>query len=271
MTRTRTTRYVTLLSVVLALALTAVLAACGSDEPSGATGPDRTASTPASGAAPTATDTPEPATAPPVLGQTSAETDREALVALYNATDGENWRNSDNWLSDRPLREWNGVDTEQGRVTYLVLTYEELNGAIPKELASLTELRGLDLTENRLSGDIPPELDSLTNLEWLHLYGNTLSGKIPAELGNLSNLTQLDLGANELSGKIPPEFGKLSSLERLWLKDNQLSGEIPSELGQLTNLQQLRLRNEDLSGCVPSSLEDRLDLSNSDLGDLPFC
>ena len=35
MTRTRTTRYVTLLSVVLALALTAALAACGSDEPSG--------------------------------------------------------------------------------------------------------------------------------------------------------------------------------------------------------------------------------------------
>ena len=36
----------TLLSVVLALALTAALAACGSDEPSGVTGPDRTASTP---------------------------------------------------------------------------------------------------------------------------------------------------------------------------------------------------------------------------------
>ena len=46
MPRTRTTRYVTLLSVVLALALTAALAACGSDERSGGTVPDRTASTP---------------------------------------------------------------------------------------------------------------------------------------------------------------------------------------------------------------------------------
>ena len=45
MTSTRTTRYVTLLSVVLALALTAALAACGSEEPSGVTGPDRTAPT----------------------------------------------------------------------------------------------------------------------------------------------------------------------------------------------------------------------------------
>ena len=103
MTSTRTTRCVTLLSVVLALALTAALAACGSDEPSGGTVPDRTASTPTetptspartpstpeSGDAPTATDAPAPATAtaPPVLGPTSAETDREALVAQQETQD----------------------------------------------------------------------------------------------------------------------------------------------------------------------------------------
>ena len=135
MTSTRTTRYVTLLSVVLALALTAALAACGSDEPSGVTVPDRTASTPTetptspartpstpgSGAAPTATDAPRPtATRPPLpaIGPTSAKTDREALVALYNATDGENWSASANWLSDAPLDEWEGVTTnDDGRVT----------------------------------------------------------------------------------------------------------------------------------------------------------
>ena len=134
MTRTHTTRYVTLLSFVLALALTAALAACGSDEPSGVTGPDRTASTPTetpvspaqtpttpgSGDAPTATDAPRPtATRPPLptIGPTSAETDREALVALYNATDGENWLRSNNWLSDAPLGEWFSVITN-GRARY---------------------------------------------------------------------------------------------------------------------------------------------------------
>ena len=133
MIRTHTTRYVTLLSVVLALALTAALAACGSDEPSGVTGPDRTASTPTetpvspaqtptttgSGDAPTATDTPVPAaaTAPPAASG-SAETDREALVALYNATDGENWGDSENWLSDAPLGEWWGVYHRRRRARY---------------------------------------------------------------------------------------------------------------------------------------------------------
>ena len=134
MTSTRTTRYVTLLSVVLALALTAALAACGSDEPSGGTAstptdtpasPARTPTTPGSGDAPTATDTPVAATttAPTLAADGSAETDREALVALYNATDGENWdQRSANWLSDAPLGEWEGVTTDDdGRVIALGL------------------------------------------------------------------------------------------------------------------------------------------------------
>ena len=185
---TPATRYVTLLSVVLALAFTAALVACGSDEPSGVTGPDstvstptetpsspaRTPSTPGSGDAPTDTDAPVPAdaTAPPVLGPTSAETDREALVAFYNATDGENWNSSDNWLSDAPLGEWEGVYTnEDGRVGRM------------------------ELVRYGLSGEIPPELGSLSNLRELHLRGNELSGEIPAGLGSLSNLEILDLAA----------------------------------------------------------------------------
>ena len=38
-----------------------------------------------------------------ILAQGSAETDRAALVALYDATDGPNWKNSTNWLTDASL------------------------------------------------------------------------------------------------------------------------------------------------------------------------
>ena len=205
MTRIRTTRYVTLLSVVLALALTAALVACGSDEPPGVTGPDRTASTPTetpvspaqtpttpgSGDTPTATAAPRPtATRPPLptIGPTSAETDREVLVAFYKATGGENWNESDNWLSDAPLGEWHGVVTnDDGRVTELVLAAKGLSGEIPPELGNLSNLTRLYLFQNKLSGEIPPELGSLSNLEQLTLGENELSGEIPAELGSLSN------------------------------------------------------------------------------------
>ena len=77
-TRTRTTRYVTLLSVVLALALTVALAACGSDEPSGVTGPDRTASTP--------TETPvSPAQTPTPTGSGDAPTVKDAKAQGFTA------------------------------------------------------------------------------------------------------------------------------------------------------------------------------------------
>ena len=212
MTSTRTTRYVTLLSVVLALALRRPLAACGSDEPSGVTVPARTASTPTetptspartpstpgSVAAPTATDAPGPATATaPPSASGSAKTDREALVALYNATDGENWNEIANWLSDAPLDEWEGVTTnDDGRVTRLGLHENALSGEIPPELGSLSNLTALSLSVNELSGEIPPELGSLSNLTALGLHENALSGEIPAELGSLSNLTKLSLGGN---------------------------------------------------------------------------
>ena len=158
------TRYVTLLSVVLALALTAALAACGSDEPSGVTGPDRTASTPGSGDAPTATVAPATATATaPPAASGSAETDREALVALYNATGGENWITSYNWLSDAPLDEWEGVRTnDDGRVTSLYLDHNDLSGEIPAELGSLSNLEALELyrpANYDLSGCVPSSLE----------------------------------------------------------------------------------------------------------------
>ena len=115
--------------------------------------------------------------------------EREALVALYDATNGADWRENNNWLSDAPLGEWHGVTTDDsGRVV-------ELN-----------------LLDNQLSGEIPPELGNLANLVELYLSGNQLSGEIPPELGGLSNLAWLHLGENQLSGEIPPGLGGLSKL-----------------------------------------------------------
>ena len=63
--------------------------------------------------------------------QTNTSNDRDALVALYNAADGPNWRTDTNWLSDRPLGEWHGVSTDgNGPVTGLDLSSNRLSGAI---------------------------------------------------------------------------------------------------------------------------------------------
>ena len=65
----------------------------------------------------------------------SVEGDRAALVTLYNATNGSEWEDKTNWLSDEPLGEWYGVSTDaQGRVDTLRLFDNDLLGSIPVEL-----------------------------------------------------------------------------------------------------------------------------------------
>ena len=115
--------------------------------------------------------------------------DRGALVALYNATEGDNWTVRTNWLSDRPVGEWYGVTTSgDGRVTGLALSDNNLHGSIPADLGSLDDMAWLDLRRNRLSGSIPEALGDLDSLTHLYLAGNSLTGCVPTGLrGDLSN------------------------------------------------------------------------------------
>ncbi len=192
---------------------------------------------------------------------------RDVLVALYNATDGGNWTNNTNWLTDNDISSWYGVGVSDGSVTALNLWENNLRGTIPPELCHLSNLTYLDLGANPLSGEIPPELGNLSNLTELHLpLIHTLSGEIPPELGNLTNLTQLSLHDNQLTGEIPPELGNLTNLTYLGLNNNQLTGEIPIELGNLTNLTYLGLQDTELSGPVPSELSNLTNLTQLWLG-----
>ena len=77
--------------------------------------------------------------------QASIATDRAALEALYDATDGPNWTDSTNSKTSVPLGEWYGVTTDSvGRVEALRLRNNGLAGPIPAELASLEDLNVLD-------------------------------------------------------------------------------------------------------------------------------
>ena len=169
--------------------------------------------------------------------QVESAADRDALVALYNATGGANWTNNTNWLTNAPIGQWHGVTTDgNGRVTNLDLNDNQLSGTIPTQLNSLANLKELWLSENQLTGEIPPELGSLTNLMVLDLDDNDLTGTMPTQLGDLINLEGLHLTQNQLAGEIPPELGNLVKLERLSLSDNQLTGMLPDSLTRMTAL-----------------------------------
>ena len=122
-------------------------------------------------------------------------TDRAALAALYNATNGSSWQDDTNWLSNRPLGEWHGISTDaDGRVTELSLYDNQLSGSIPSELGNLANLDTLSLYDNQLSESIPSELGNLDNLEYLYLGGNQLSGCVPAKLLDVPSNDGASLG-----------------------------------------------------------------------------
>ena len=201
-----------------------------------------------------------------VVWLVSQDSDRDRLVALYEATDGTNWENDANWLSGSPLHEWYGVTTDDdGRVVGLSLGYNRMKGQVPGEVASLSRLASLSLGGNRLSGEIPPHLGSLASLGHLDLHGNQLSGEAPPHLGSLINLTYLSLHENQLSGEMPPQLANLTNLSHLDLHGNQLSGEIPPHLGSLVNLTHLDLHGNQLSGEIPPHLGSLVNLTHLDL------
>ena len=107
---------------------------------------------------------------------TVTATDGAALIALYAATDGPNWADAENWLTDAPLGDWHGVETDgRGRVTELSLRRNDLTGPIPPELGDLTSLTGLYLSGNSdMAGILPTELTGIGRLETLLAVGTDL-------------------------------------------------------------------------------------------------
>ena len=202
--------------------------------------------------------------------------DRDALVALYNATDGPNWTNSAGWTTGAPVGEWYGVTTDTaGRVVGLDLQDNSLSGPLPAALGSLDKLEELILEDHGISGLIPPELGKLGNLTVLSLGSDSLTGTIPRELGDLTSLKSLGIGGSPLTGSIPPELGNLANLETLVLAGTDISDSIPPELGSLVNLTALLLQENALSGPIPSEignlarLEDLSLAGNSLTGPVP--
>ncbi|WP_460955204.1 beta strand repeat-containing protein [Spirosoma litoris] len=191
-----------------------------------------------------------------VKALTVGHPDYQPLVDFYNSTNGAGWTTKTNWLTGCDPCSWYGVGCTNGRVTTLLLSYNQLSGPIPESLANLTNLQYLDLQGNQLTDGIPASFSALTSLTYLRLTNNPLGGEIPAGLGKLTSLTYLELVNNQLSGEIPTSLSALANLTTLNLGVNGLQGEIPVGLGALTNLKTLNLVYNRLSGPVPASVSN---------------
>jgi Leucine-rich repeat (LRR) protein len=185
------------------------------------------------------------------------EADSLSLVAIYNATDGPNWNNANNWLdSAQTINNWEGVSITGERVTGLYLDNKRLNGTLPVEIGNLTALTTLTIRQNNnLRGAIPSSIGNLVKLTNLNFYNNDMNGAIPSEIGNLVELVYFDLRYNQFTGSLPMTISNLDNIEILYLSNNMLSGTISGGIGGMSSLRSVYLDNNNINA-LPAEIGD---------------
>ena len=145
-------------------------------------------------------------------------TEHDALVAIYNSTNGGSWANNSNWLNGNEAT-WYGVTITSCHITDLSLNGNNLIGTIPSEIGDLAMLNVLDLSSNQLSGPIPPQISNLSSLTSAFLGNNQFSGSPPLIGGSAMNALELQL--NQLTGL--PNLSAYPSINSVNVSDNQLT------------------------------------------------
>ncbi len=224
---------------------------------------------------------------------TQLQKEREALIALYNALDGDNWTKKTNWCSDSPVGEWAGITTDNEGFVRTVNIWEdsrEFYGKIPEEIYNLMFLTDLSLYfQGDVQWEITPEISNYSSLKSLKAYG--LIGDISDELFSLKELTEMTLFANQrgdgvcnidmkgigqldhlirlhLNGIYISSFEDICNLRNLefltidrGLRSSTESLTLPPSIGNLKKLKNLDISSYNLSGEIPKELGECTNLS----------
>ena len=183
------------------------------------------------------------------------ESERQALIAIYEATHGGTWGLNTNWCTTSPCPLEAPTFAPPGTECY---TGDPGHGWYGVECnRDKTHVINVNLSANHLTGSLP-SISALTALQTFQVGNNELVGSLP-ELSALSSLRTFAASANHLGGSIPSLDG-LAALEAFLVGDNQLTGSMPS-LDGLTALRAFDARANQLSGSIPE-LRDHAALVN---------
>jgi len=197
--------------------------------------------------------------------QTISAQDSLAVVELYKSTDGDNWVNNENWLSEKPINEWFGITAEDTSIVALELPLNHLKGELPKGITTLTNLKFLNLAQNDLSGPVSDVFSKLKALEDLNISQNDFTDEILKDISKLQNLKNIDISKNSFFGEIPKTIANLKNLETFDISDNSFIGELPRDLFKLQKLSKLTLHGNYFSGPLPRYIGNLIQLTYLDL------
>ena len=215
--------------------------------------------------------------------------EKEILDKLFQATNGNNWKNKDGWTdANSDVCSWYGIVCREGSTVESVqLGSNLLVGSIPKEIFELPNLKSLWIYSNPVQFSFDgigkaTKLSSLrldsTKLQSLNGIGNGLSlvdvdvgfnqlvGPIPTEVQNLVNLESFIGSINAFTGPVP-DFSNLRKLSAVRLSDNKLTGTLPS-FSRHSNIKAIDLSDNNLDGPIPSNFLESVNQEESLIVDL---
>ena len=173
---------------------------------------------------------------------------RFALVTLFYATSGEQWKDNSGYLSHKihecqwyacPFPPQNVNAKKEGLTKFHGAEYNNPCDNVDPAVVEKEVYVKLWIWSHKLDGTIPVEVGIfLTSLMSVSLGHNpNIQGTIPSQLGLLTNMELLDLAGTSVTGTIPVELGNVSSsLKSLHLTDTHVSGVLPELLANVTTL-----------------------------------
>ena len=221
------------------------------------------------------------------------EDEKQALIELFNSTNGAEWKSWTKWDLTASVDQWKGVKIKDGHVSELDLHSSNLQGKIPASIGALTELVKIRLDNNLLEGPLPKELFQFQKLQELWLTNQrkqanagevreyTLTGGLPdvIDMPQLKILELSDTGitgplsemktpellqfqANNCTlGSLHPSIWELPKIIYIGIqlgespKPLPLTGELPKDFSKCATLQALAIGGcPNFVGEIPASI-----------------
>lgn len=157
-----------------------------------------------------------------------------ALKKSLNPPDTLGW-------SDPNYCKWKHVACSENRVSRIQIGHQNLQGTLPQELSSLTQLERLEVQWNNISGPLP-SLKGLSSLQVLILSNNQFSFMPTDFFSGMTSLQSVEIDVNPfLAWEIPQSLRNASTLQNFSANSANITGTIPEFLGPdvfpgLTNL-----------------------------------
>ncbi|MCP4197200.1 MAG: hypothetical protein GY762_08620, partial [Proteobacteria bacterium] len=172
--------------------------------------------------------------------------ERAALIAFYNSTNGDNWKHNTNWKGNN--NEADGFSEIGTEGTW-------------QGVGANAHVGHISLASNSLTGTLPQELENLTEVTLVYLHGNPgLTGSFDM-LWKLKKLYSLYLFDTNLSGTLPPEVSDLR-LGALWISGVSITGSLPHDM---TGFYQNCISRFHIDGCgIRGRIPDNIGIDCND-------